>query len=77
MFAGATNTQIASFVLGIELFGVDGAPYLFMACAISYIFSGHTGIYSSQKIGVSKSNLINFSNDSTLATFSKREEVKI
>ena len=29
------------------MFGVGGAPYLFMACAISYIFSGHTGIYLS------------------------------
>lgn len=77
VFAGATNTPIASFVLGIELFGVEGAPYLFMACAISYIFSGHTGIYSSQKIGVSKSNLINLSNDSTLASLSEREEIKL
>lgn len=77
VFAGATNTPIASFVLGIEMFGVGGAPYLFMACAISYIFSGHTGIYTSQKIGVSKSNLINFSHDSTLASLSKREEVKL
>ena len=77
VFAGATNTPIASFVLGIELFGVDGATYLFMACAISYIFSGHTGIYSSQKIGVSKSNLINLSNDSTLASLSEREEIKL
>ncbi len=60
------------------MFGVGGAPYLFMACAISYIFSGHTGIYTtSQKIGVSKSNLINFSHDSTLASLSKREEVKL
>ena len=31
VFAGATNTPIASFVLGIEMFGVGGAPYLWRA----------------------------------------------
>ncbi|EGT3617330.1 voltage-gated chloride channel protein [Clostridium perfringens] len=73
VFAGATNTPIASFVLGLEMFGLSGAPYLFMACAISYIFSGHTGIYSSQKIGVSKSNLIVFPKNSTLFSYNKKE----
>lgn len=77
VFAGATNTPIASFILGIEMFGAAGAPYLFMACVISYIFSGHTGIYSSQKIGVGKSNLISFSNDSTIASYRKKERLKL
>lgn len=66
VFAGATNTPIASFILGIEMFGAENAIYMFMACSISYIFSGHTGIYTSQNIGVSKSNRIIFKRNTTL-----------
>lgn len=75
VFAGATNTPIASFILGVEMFGSEAAVYLFMACAISYVFSGHTGIYSSQKIGVSKSHLIELPKHTTLSTYNKKEKV--
>ena len=54
VFCGATHTPIACFLMGIELFGADAAVYLFIACLISYGFSGHSGIYTSQRIGVSK-----------------------
>lgn len=54
VFSGATNTPIACFIMGVELFGADGAVYMFMACIISYLCSGHSGIYTSQRIGVSK-----------------------
>lgn len=68
VFCGATNTPIACFLLGIELFGADGAVYLFIACLVSYLFSGHTGIYTSQQIGISKSQLTSFPQGTTLAT---------
>ncbi|MEF2967179.1 voltage-gated chloride channel family protein [Paenibacillus sp. M1] len=55
VFCGAANTPIACFIMGIELFGSDAAVYLFIACIVSYLFSGHTGIYTSQRLGVSKS----------------------
>ncbi|AYF55361.1 voltage-gated chloride channel protein (plasmid) [Clostridium novyi] len=55
VFTGATNTPIASFILGIEMFGSKGAIYMLIACSISYTFSGHTGIYTSQSIGIKKS----------------------
>lgn len=54
VFCGAANTPLACFIMGIELFGSEGAVYLMIVCIISYIFSGHTGIYSSQQIGVPK-----------------------
>lgn len=57
VFSGAANTPIACFIMGIELFGSEGAVYLFIGCLISYLFSGHTGIYGSQKIGFPKSRL--------------------
>ncbi|WP_205528274.1 voltage-gated chloride channel family protein [Flavobacterium psychrotrophum] len=48
IFSGATNTPIACTLMGIELFGAEAALYLGIACGIAYLFSGHTGIYSSQ-----------------------------
>jgi hypothetical protein len=79
VFAGATNAPIASFALGIEMFGSAGMEYMFMTCAISYLFSGHSGIYISQKIGISKSRLIKVPQESTLAYYRKKkmEEKKL
>lgn len=54
VFAGAANTPIASAIMGIELFGATGGVYFAIACVVSYICSGKTGIYGSQMIGVSK-----------------------
>lgn len=54
VFSGATNTPIACTLMGIELFGVESAVYIAIACVIAYLFSGHSGIYSSQIIGSPK-----------------------
>lgn len=54
VFSGATNTPIACFIMGIELFGGEAALFFFMICLISYMCSGNTGIYSSQKVEVEK-----------------------
>ena len=54
VFAGAANTPIASTVMAIELFGPAIGPYAAIACVISYLFSGHTGIYRSQRVGQGK-----------------------
>ncbi|SDD26215.1 H+/Cl-antiporter ClcA [Paenibacillus sp. UNCCL117] len=72
VFSGAANTPIACFIMGIELFGSEAAVYLLTACVISYLFSGHTGIYSSQQIGVSKSRLHPVPELSTLAGIRKK-----
>jgi H+/Cl- antiporter ClcA len=50
VFAGATNTPLACTIMGIELFGGEYAIYFAIACFVAYYFSGHSGIYSSQKI---------------------------
>lgn len=68
VFCGAANTPIACFIMGIELFGSGGSVYMFIACLLSFLFSGHTGIYASQKIGVSKSSLIPVPAGATLGT---------
>lgn len=54
VFAGATNTPIACTLMGIELFGVEPGIYMGIACVASYLFSGHTGIYTSQIVGSPK-----------------------
>jgi H+/Cl- antiporter ClcA len=51
VFAGTTNTPLACAIMGIELFGFESAPFIVPACYISSLFSGPSGIYSSQKIG--------------------------
>jgi H+/Cl- antiporter ClcA len=50
VFAGATNTPIACTLMGIELFGGEYALYYAIACFTAYYCSGHTGIYSAQRI---------------------------
>ncbi len=54
VFSGATNTPIACTLMGIELFGAQSGIYIGLACVLSYMFSGHTGIYASQIVGSPK-----------------------
>ncbi|MDQ0111306.1 H+/Cl- antiporter ClcA [Paenibacillus harenae] len=54
VFSGAANTPLACFIMGIELFGGEGAIYLFIGCVISYLCSGRSGIYSAQQLGAGK-----------------------
>ncbi|WP_460432201.1 voltage-gated chloride channel family protein [Arachidicoccus ginsenosidivorans] len=56
VFAGATNTPIACTLMGVELFGSENLIYFAIACFTAYYFSGHTGIYSAQRLGFSKLN---------------------
>ncbi|MFC7419937.1 voltage-gated chloride channel family protein [Iodobacter arcticus] len=50
VFAGAANTPIASTLMAMEMFGAEIGIYAALACVVSYLFSGHTGIYRSQCI---------------------------
>ena len=54
VFCGATNCPLASTLLSIELFGDAGLLYFALACVISYMLSGYSGLYSSQTILYSK-----------------------
>jgi H+/Cl- antiporter ClcA len=54
VFAGATNTPLACTFMGIELFGGEHALLFAVACFTAYLFSGHSGIYSAQKIAIPK-----------------------
>ena len=58
VFSGAANTPIASTLMAMELFGSEIGVYAAIGCVVSYLFSGHTGIYRAQKIGQSKHRLL-------------------
>lgn len=59
VFAGASNAPIACFILGVEMFGSEGIIFFFISSIISYMFSGHHGIYTSQLVATAKSKLLN------------------
>lgn len=54
VFAGAANTPLACTFMAMELFGADIGVYALLACVMAYLFSGHTGIYRSQRVGQGK-----------------------
>ncbi|MCB2408165.1 chloride channel protein [Hymenobacter lucidus] len=57
VFAGAANTPLACILMAMELFGHECGLYAGLACGLSYLFSGHRGIYGSQVVGQSKHGL--------------------
>ncbi|MBQ3023416.1 MAG: chloride channel protein [Clostridia bacterium] len=54
VFCGVVNCPISSIILSVEMFGADGLALFGIACAVSYILSGHSGLYKSQNILYSK-----------------------
>ncbi|MBS1934867.1 MAG: chloride channel protein, partial [Bacteroidetes bacterium] len=74
VFAGATNTPLACTIMGIELFGGEHTLYFAIACFTAYFFSGHSGIYSSQKIAIPKIFDAHFSDETSLEESIKRRK---
>lgn len=66
VFAGAANTPISCVLMGMELFGSDMAVPLMLGCIVSYIASGHRGIYTSQKVHTPKHLYGKFKSGATL-----------
>ena len=54
VFAGAANTPLACTLMAMELFGAEIGVFAGLACVVSYLFSGHAGIYKAQRIGLAK-----------------------
>jgi H+/Cl- antiporter ClcA/PII-like signaling protein len=54
VFAGATNTPLACMIMGVELFGSLHSVYIAVACFVAYLCSGHSSIYTSQRLGTPK-----------------------
>ena len=50
VFCGVVNCPVASIFLSVELFGAGGLLFFALACGLSYVLSGYSGLYSSQRI---------------------------
>lgn len=74
VFSGATNTPLACTLMGVELFGGEYMLFYAVACFTAYFFSGHSGIYTAQRIEVPKIFDAYFSEDNSLADANKRRE---
>lgn len=75
-FSGGTNTPIAAFLLGMEMFDGKGLEYFFIICIVSFIFSGHHGLWPSQQIYEPKSRLYNTINGETIENIERRKKMK-
>lgn len=50
LFCGVTNCPITAILLSVELFGGGALPFFALACAASYLLSGYSSLYGSQRI---------------------------
>ncbi len=53
-FCAVVNCPLASIILSVEFFGGGNIALFGVACAVSYLVSGYSSLYSSQKILYSK-----------------------
>jgi H+/Cl- antiporter ClcA len=74
VFAGATNTPIACTLMGVELFGGSHLLYYAVACFTAYYFSGHSGIYTAQRVAVSKVDVLDKDKGQTLKDIRDRRK---
>ncbi|MCF6410761.1 voltage-gated chloride channel family protein [Pseudalkalibacillus salsuginis] len=74
-FCGGANTPIAAFLLAMEMFDGKGLEYFFVACIVSYLFSGHHGLWPSQKIYEPKSRLYNIPRGETIEKVEKMKKL--
>ncbi|MFZ5985645.1 MAG: chloride channel protein [Bacillota bacterium] len=74
VFCGAANAPISCFLLSIEMFEGKGVIFFFIACIVSYLFSGHNGIYTSQKIYEPKSRMLNITSGERIDFFQQKKK---
>ncbi|MDA7025126.1 chloride channel protein [Bacillus sp. CLL-7-23] len=73
-FCGGANTPITAFLLAMEMFDGKGLEYFFIASLVSYIFSGHHGLWPSQKMYEPKSRLYSVINGETIKNIEKKKK---
>ncbi|TMW72976.1 chloride channel protein [Alteribacter natronophilus] len=72
-FCAGANTPVAAFLLSIEMFGGEGIEYFFVASMTAFIFSGHHGLWPSQKIHRPKSRLFGLPEGETIENVEKNK----
>lgn len=58
VFAGAANTPLACTIMAGELFGPEMMAVAGLACYVSYLCSGHQGIYRTQELDWNKESYL-------------------
>lgn len=48
VFCGVTNAPLASLLLSVELFGSEYLPFFGITTVVSFMLSGHSGLYQAQ-----------------------------
>lgn len=71
--ASASNTPLAAFMIGFEIFGGSAGVYMMTACLTAYVISGHRSVYPDQVVVYSKSLLMKLVPNQALS----REQVHI
>lgn len=66
VFCGGANTPLTAFLMSVEMFDGKGIEFFFVACLISYLFSGHHGLWPSQTLHEPKSRLFTVKDGSTI-----------
>ncbi|WP_166239830.1 voltage-gated chloride channel family protein [Paenibacillus turpanensis] len=74
VFCGASQAPLACFLLSIELFEGKGTLFFFIACIVSYLCSGHHGIYPTQKMYEPKSRLLDLPAGRTISAIEKQKK---
>lgn len=54
LFCSVVNCPVASIILSLEMFGTSHVLLFALACCVSFMLSGYSGLYSSQRIIFSK-----------------------
>lgn len=75
-FCGGANTPIAAFLLAMEMFEGKGLKFFFVACLVSYVCSGHHGLWPSQSIQQPKSRLYSITEEETIEEVEKKKSGK-
>jgi H+/Cl- antiporter ClcA len=57
VFAGAANTPLACTVMAAELFGSGIVVPAAVGCVAAYVFSTHRGIYTTQRVALTKTGM--------------------
>ncbi|XEC93694.1 chloride channel protein [Paenibacillus tarimensis] len=73
-FCGGANTPIAAFLLAVEFFDGKGVEYFFVACVVSYIVSGHHGLWPAQAVYEPKSRLYQTAKGDTIGIIEQRKK---
>lgn len=76
VLAATTNAPIAALIMAMELFGMDIAHYAAVSIAISFLIIGHRSVFPSQKLSMSKSDMlkINYGEDIEHSNIDLNEE---